>query len=54
MFNKELTSSKAGKETMLIRGKENTALKRNNQANESLKFKGLRLKKIISWTITEN
>lgn len=38
MFNKELTSSKAGKETMVIQGKKNNGLKNNNQANKSLKF----------------
>lgn len=53
VFNKELTSSKAGKETMVIHGKENNGLKQNNQAIESLKYKGLKLKKIISQIITE-
>lgn len=54
MFNNELTSSKAGKESMVIQGKENNGLEKNNQGKESLKFKGLRLMKIIGWTITEN
>lgn len=54
VFNNEVTCSKAGKEILVIQGKENNGFKKNNQGKESLKFKGLRLMKIIGWTITEN